>query len=72
MLDKVSPEVRHFVIGLIAALLAAAGDHIGDLNLNPAVAAIAGAAVGYGLLWITPLVTQYGVGKKAPVTEGDQ
>lgn len=72
MLDKVSPEVRHFLIGLMAALLAAAGDHIGDLNLNPAIAAIVGAGLGYGLLWATKLTKQYGVGSKAPVSEGDQ
>lgn len=72
MLDKVSPELRHFLIGLLAALLAAVSDHIGDFNLNPAIAAVVGAGVGYGLLWATKLTKQYGVGSKAPSTEGDQ
>ena len=72
MLDNVSPQVRHFLIGLLAALLGAASDHIGDLNLNPALGAIVGAGLGYGVLWISGLTRQYGVGSKAPASEGDQ
>lgn len=60
MLDRLNPQWRHFLIGLLAALLAAAGDHVGDLNLNPAVSALVGAALGYALLWVTPLTKQYG------------
>jgi len=74
MLDKFSPQLRHFLIGLLAALLAAASQHIGDLNLNPAVGALVGAAIGYGLLWITPLTKQYGVdsNKADAPNQGDQ
>jgi hypothetical protein len=74
MLDKVSPQLRHFLIGLLAAVLAAASQHIGDLNLNPAIGALVGAAIGYGLLWVTPLTKQYGVDshKTDAPTEGDQ
>lgn len=72
MLDKVSPEVRHFVIGLLAAVLAVASQWIPQLGLHPALAAIVGAGVGYALLYLTPLVKQYGIGSKAPVSKGDQ
>lgn len=70
MLDKVSPELRHFFIGLLAALLAVASEHISDFNLSPVIGALVGAAIGYGLLWVTPLVRQYGVGDKKETKDG--
>lgn len=62
MLDKLSPQVRHFLVGLLAAVLTVAAEYVPQLGLHPAFAALIGAAVGYGLLWLTPLVRQYGVG----------
>ena len=61
MLDRLSPQWRHFLVGLLAAILAAASDHLSDLNLNPLIGAVVGAGLGYVLLWLTPLTKQYGV-----------
>lgn len=71
MLDRLSPQLRHFLIGLLAALLAALSDHIGDFNLNPAIGAIVGAGLGYGLLWVTDLTRQYGPGTGTLPEHGD-
>lgn len=64
MLDKFSPETRHFLIGLLVAVLTVAAQWVPQLGLHPAVAALIAAAVGYALLYFTPLVRQYGVGSK--------
>lgn len=69
MLDRLSAEWRHFLIGLLASVLAVVADQLPFLNLPPTVGALVGAVVGYVLLYITPLVRQYGVG--AGPADGD-
>lgn len=64
MLDRLPAAWRHFLIGLLAAILAVVADQLPLLNLPPTVGALVGAVVGYVLLYITPLVRQYGVGSR--------
>ena len=63
MLDRLSPEFRHFAIGLLCAVLTVLAEYVPQLGLHPMVAALLGAVIGYGLLWLTPLVRQYGLGQ---------
>lgn len=67
MLDKLPAWARHLVLMLAPVLLAwIASDVIPALQTqggNAAlVAAALGVAVSYGLMWLTPVSRQYGVG----------
>lgn len=62
MLDRLPATWRHFLIGLLAAVLTVVAQYVPELGLHPALAAVLGSIVGYVLLWITPLIRQYGVG----------
>lgn len=63
MLDRIPPQARHFAIGLLAAVLTVLAEYVPQLGLHPMLAALLGAVIGYGLLWLTPLVRQYGLGR---------
>lgn len=70
MLDKLPAWARHLVLMLAPVLLAwIASDVIPALQTqggNAAlVAAALGVAVSYGLMWLTPVSRQYGVGSDA-------
>lgn len=69
MIDKLTPAHRHLAIGLLAAIATALAETVPDLGLHPALAAVAGAALGYAVLVLTPLTRQYGVGS-SPKPEG--
>ena len=86
MLDRLSPALRHFLIGLLAAALTVVvpllTDHqsqirdwiVGDLHLPLAAAPLVGAALAQLILFLTSLTRQYGVGSTpvdAPVDRND-
>jgi hypothetical protein len=62
ILDKLSPAVRHALIGLIAALLTYATANYTNWGLPAAAYPIVGALLTIAGLWLTPATTQYGVG----------
>lgn len=61
MLDKLPAEVRHAIIALAAALIGWATTALPMLNLPAPLAAIAGAVITIGTIYLTPLTKQYGV-----------
>ncbi len=61
MLDKLSPEARHFVLLLIGALIAWASTEL-PTRLDPLPASLVGAFTTVALAWLTPLTRQYGIG----------
>lgn len=63
MLDRLSPELRHVLIMLIAAILGWASDNVLNFGLPPLVASLFGVVVGTLLLYVTPLTRKYGFGK---------
>jgi hypothetical protein len=64
LLDKVPPAVRHALILLIGAGLSYASAHLPDLHLQQPYPNLLGGALAMLLLIVTPLTSQYGVGKK--------
>jgi hypothetical protein len=62
-LDKLSPALRHALIGLLAAVLTYATANYTSWGLPAAAYPIIGALLTIAGLWLTPfLTTQYGVG----------
>lgn len=71
MLDKFPAWARHFAIVMGAVLLAAVSEQInnGGFDLDSLGKAVVAGLVAQGLLWITPLTRQYGVGAPPPPGE---
>lgn len=63
MLDRLSPEWRYFLIGLLVAVLTAVTQILPNLDIPPSVGALASAGVSYLLLYFTPLTRKFGIGK---------
>ena len=66
MLDKLPDGIAYWVVGLISAVLGQAANAIGDLNLDPMVAAVAGSIVSQAILYWTPVTQKFGVKKDVP------
>jgi hypothetical protein len=65
LLDKVPASVRHALILLIGAGLSWVSANLPDWHLQQPYPNLIGAAVAMLLLIVTPLTSQYGVGKAA-------
>jgi hypothetical protein len=61
-LDKLSPAVRHALIGLIAAIITYATANYTSWTIPAATYPIIGALLTIIGLWLTPFTQQYGVG----------
>lgn len=72
MLDRLPSESRHIIIMLMAALFGWVGDNITGFGLSPIIASLLGVVVATGILWVTPLTRQYGVGKDIPTGESTE
>jgi hypothetical protein len=70
-LDRLSPALRHALIGLLAAVLTYVTANYTSWGLPNAAYPIIGALLTIIGLWITPLTGQYGVGssKVQPVPD---
>lgn len=64
MLDKLPAEYRHLTLILIVVVLSWAATTIPVLDLDPLIAPLAAAVVTALLAYFTPLIREYGVGKK--------
>jgi hypothetical protein len=71
-LDRLSPAVRHALIGLLAALLTYATANYTSWGLPAAAYPIIGALLTIIGLWITPFTQQYGVGSPTVQPVPDQ
>jgi len=72
MLDRLPADARHLIIMLMAALLGWASDNVMGFGLSPIISSLLGVVVATGILWVTPLTRQYGVGKDIPTGESDE
>lgn len=69
MLDKLPAEWRHITIMLLAAVLGWASTELPNLNIDPALSGLLGVVVATLVLYLTPLVRQYGIGSSSKPKE---
>ena len=62
MLDKLSPILRHFILIVMAAVIANGANWITGLHLSQLQASFAGVVLTMLIAVFTPITKQYGVG----------
>ncbi len=75
MISRIPAPIRHLLLVILAAALAAAAEVAPSLDISTAWLPFVTAAIAYALAWVTPLVQSYGLGagpKFQPPVEGVQ
>jgi len=66
MLEKLSPQLRHAVVALLASAVTLGIGYVHSLHLSAPVQALVGSVVTAITLILTPLTNQYGVAELNP------
>jgi len=61
MLEKISPQLRHALIALLASSITLGIKYVHSLHFSAPVQALVGAGITALTLIVTPLTNQYGI-----------